>query len=120
MKLKDQLEEARSTKEVVKIQLKKKEENYQDLEYVIVSLGKELEKTIVKLNISLKFEKSNEILDDIIIFQIFPFIKVGIGYDVVVSSLPTIVPTTTKEVLFFASGVYTSFLEEKPIVPHMA
>jgi hypothetical protein len=40
-----------------------------------------LEKTTIKLNRSLKFEKSIETLDDIINYQRSPFIKTGLGYD---------------------------------------
>jgi predicted RNase H-like nuclease (RuvC/YqgF family) len=116
MNLKVQLEEARRMEEVVRIQLKKKEENCEELESEIVSLRKELEKTTIKLNRSLKFEKSIEILDDIINCQRSPFIKTGLGYDVVVSSLPTPGLATTREVLFVAGGVQTSFPEEKPTV----
>jgi hypothetical protein len=79
----------------------------------------------------LKFEKSTEILDDIINCQRSPFIKTGLGYDVVVASLPTLGLATTREVLFVASGVQTGLPEEKPtvdcakqidelFVPHMA
>jgi hypothetical protein len=51
---------------VLRIQLKKNEENCENLESEIVSLRKELEKTIAQLNRSLKFEKSVETLDNII------------------------------------------------------
>jgi hypothetical protein len=64
----------------------------------------------------LKFEKSIEILDDIINCQRSPFIKTGLGYDVVVASLPTPSLATTKEVLFVAGGVQTGFLEEQPTI----
>jgi hypothetical protein len=68
------------------------------------------------LNRSLKFEKSTETLDDIINFQRYPFIKNGLGYDVIVASLPTPGLATTREILFVAGGVHTSFLEEQPII----
>jgi hypothetical protein len=99
----------------VRIQLKKKEENCEELESEIVSLRKDLEKSTAKLNISLKFEKSTGILGDIINFQRSPFIKTGLGYDFF-SSLPTPNLATTKEVLFVAGEVQTSFLEEQPNV----
>jgi hypothetical protein len=67
--------------EVVRIQLKEKEENCEKLEAEIVSLRKELEKSTAQLNRSLKFEKSIEILDDIIKFQRSPLIKTSLGYD---------------------------------------
>jgi hypothetical protein len=79
-------------------------------------LKKGFGKVNFKLNRSLKFEKSTEILDDIINCQRSPFIKTGLGYDVVVASLPTPSLATTKEVLFVVGGVQTSFLEEQPIV----
>jgi hypothetical protein len=40
----------------------------------------------------------------------------GIGYDIVVSSIPTPRLSTTKEVFFVAGGFQTGFPEEKPIV----
>jgi hypothetical protein len=79
--LKTQLEEAKRIEEVVRSQLKEKEENCEKLEAEIVSLRKELEKTIDQLNRSLKFGKSTEILDNILSFQRSPFIKTGLGYD---------------------------------------
>jgi hypothetical protein len=51
------------------------------LESEIVSLRKELEKSTAQLNISLKFEKRTEILDDIIKWQRSPLIKRGLFYD---------------------------------------
>jgi predicted RNase H-like nuclease (RuvC/YqgF family) len=110
--LKVQLEEARRIEEVVRIQLKKKEENCEELESEIVSLRKELKKTTIES----KFKKSVETLDDIINCQRSPFIKTGLGYDVVVASLPTPSLATTKEVLFVAGGVQTGFLEEQPTI----
>ena len=79
--LKIQLEEAKGTKEVVRSQLKGKEEICEKLEYEIVSLWKELEKPTTQLNISLKLEKSAKILDDIINCQRSLFINIGLGYD---------------------------------------
>jgi protein subunit release factor B len=67
--------------EVVRSQLKEKEENCEKLEAEIVSLRKELEKTTDQLNRSLKFGKSNEILDNILSYQRSPFIKIGLGYE---------------------------------------
>jgi hypothetical protein len=66
---------------VVRIQLKEKEENYEKLEDEMVSLRKELEKTIDQLNKRLKFGKSTKILDIILSFQRSPFIKIGLGYN---------------------------------------
>jgi hypothetical protein len=57
MNLKVQLEEARRMEEVVIIQLKKNQENCEDLEYEIASLRKELEKATIKLNRTLRFER---------------------------------------------------------------
>jgi hypothetical protein len=67
--------------EVVRSQLKEKEENCEKLEAEIVSLRKELEKTTDQLSRSLKFGKSTEILDNILSYQRSPFIKTGLGYD---------------------------------------
>jgi hypothetical protein len=76
-----QLQEEKRTKEVVRIELKERDENFEKMKYEIVSLRKELEKTTAQLNRSLKFGKCIEILDDIIKFQISPLIKTGLGYD---------------------------------------
>jgi hypothetical protein len=66
---------------VVRIQLKENEENYEKLKAGIVSLSKELEKKTDQLSRSLKFGKSNEILDNILHHQRSPFIKTGLVYD---------------------------------------
>jgi hypothetical protein len=66
---------------VVRSQLKEKEENCEKIEDEIISLRKELEKTIDQLSRSLKFGKSTEILDNILIHQRSPFIKTCLGYD---------------------------------------
>jgi hypothetical protein len=87
MNLKVQLKEERRMEEVVRIQLNKKEENYEEIEFEIVSLRMEPEKTTINLNRSLNFEKITEILDHIINCKRSPFIKTSLGYDVVVSSL---------------------------------
>jgi hypothetical protein len=79
--MKTQLEEEKRIEEVVRIQLKEKEENCERLEDEIVSLRKELEKTIDQLNRSLNFGNIIEILDNILSFQRSPFIKTGLGYD---------------------------------------
>jgi hypothetical protein len=79
--LKTQLEEATMIDEVVRIQLKEKKENCEKPEDGIISLRKELEKTIDQLSRSLKFGKSIKILDNIIIHQRSPFIKTGLGYN---------------------------------------
>jgi hypothetical protein len=65
---------------VVRIQLKKNEENCEKLEAKIISLRKELEKTTDHLNRRLKFGKSIEVLDNILSFQMSPFIKTSLGY----------------------------------------
>jgi hypothetical protein len=95
--------------------LKKNEENCEELEYEIVSLRKDLEKSTAQLNRSLKFEKGTKILDDIINCQRSPFIKIGLRYDVVFS-LPTPSHATTKEVQFVTRGVQTGFLKEQPTI----
>jgi len=79
--MKTQLEEAKKIEKVVRSQLKENEENCKKLEDEIVSLRKELEKTIDQLNRSLKFGKRNEILDNILSWKRSPFIKTGISYD---------------------------------------
>jgi hypothetical protein len=81
MNLKVQLEEERRIEELVRTQLKEKEENCKNLESEIVSLIKELKKTTIKLNRRLKFEKSIETLYDIMNCQGYPFIKTGLVYD---------------------------------------
>jgi hypothetical protein len=78
---KTQLEKEKRIEEVVRIQLKEKEDNCQKIEDEIVSLRKELEKTTDQLNRSLKFGKNTEILYNIFSFQRSPFIKIGLGYD---------------------------------------
>ena len=85
--------------------MKENEENCEEIEYKIVSIRKELKKTTIKLNRSLKFEKSTEKLDNIINCQRSPFIKTGLGYNVFIASLPTPSLATTREVLFVACGV---------------
>jgi len=65
----------------VRIQLKENEENCEKLNAEIDSLRKELEKTSDHLNIIMKFEKSTEILDNIISHKILPFIKTCLVYD---------------------------------------
>jgi hypothetical protein len=79
--VKTQLEEEKMIEKVVRSQLKENEENCKKLEAEIISLRKELEKTIDQFNRSLKFEKSIEILDNILSFQRSPLIKTGLGYD---------------------------------------
>jgi hypothetical protein len=66
---------------VVIIQLKEKEENCEKIEVEIVSLRKELEKTIDQLNRIMNLGKSTEILDNILSFQRSTFIKTGLFYD---------------------------------------
>jgi hypothetical protein len=64
----------------------------------------------------LKFEKSTEILDDIINCQRYLFIEIGLGYDAIVASLSTPKLSTTREVLFVVGGVQSSFPEEEPTI----
>jgi hypothetical protein len=80
--LKTQLEEEKKIEEVVRIQLKEKEENYEKLEAEINSLRMEIEKTNNQFSRSLKFGKRIEILHDILSYQMSPFIKTGLGYDI--------------------------------------
>lgn len=61
-------------------QLKRKEQNWEKLEFEIVSLRKELERAMAQLNRNLKNEKSLEILDDIIKSQKPTFDRSDIGY----------------------------------------
>jgi hypothetical protein len=65
----------------MRIQLKEKEENSENLEVKHVSLRKDLENSTAQLNIILKFEKSDKTLDHIINFKRSPFINMGLGYD---------------------------------------
>jgi hypothetical protein len=76
-----QLEEEKKMEEVVIIQLKENEGNCKKIEAKIVFLRKELDKSTTQLNRRLKFEKSTEILDDVVKCQISPLIKIGLGYD---------------------------------------
>ena len=71
------MEETKSN-EVIKGQLKEKEDIFQEREFEIVTLQKELEKTTTT---NFKFEKSTLILYDIIIQQISPLDKTSLGYD---------------------------------------
>jgi len=61
--------------------LKENEQNCEKLNTEMVSLRKELEKTIDQLNRSLNFENSTQILDNVLSHQRSPFIKKGLGYD---------------------------------------
>jgi hypothetical protein len=101
---------------VVRIYLKKKEENCEELESEIVSLIKDLDKSVAQLKKRLKFENIIEIFGDIINCKSYPFIKTDLGYDSTTTSLPTSILATAKEVLFVAGGVQIGFLEEQPIV----
>ena len=76
-----QLEEAKRKEEVARVRPKEKEEICDKLEFEIVSLRKELEKSTAQFNKSLKLGKSIEILDDIINCQRSPNIKTDLGYD---------------------------------------
>lgn len=51
------------------------------MEFEIIFLRKELEKSISYLNRILKFGKHTRILDDIISFRIPPLIKISTSYD---------------------------------------
>jgi chromosome segregation ATPase len=64
--LKAQLEEEKRIEKAVRSQLKETKEKCEKLKDEIDSLIKELEKTTIHLNKSLKFENSIEILDKII------------------------------------------------------
>jgi uncharacterized phage infection (PIP) family protein YhgE len=66
---------------VVRNQLKEKEKKIEKLEAGIISLRKELEKTIDRLSRRLKFGKSIEILDNILNHPRSPFIKTSLGYN---------------------------------------
>jgi hypothetical protein len=114
--LKIQIEEEKWIEEMVRVQRKKEEEICEYIESKIISLRNNLEKTTIKLNRSLNFETSTEILDDIINFQRYPFINMGLEYDFFVASLPTPSLATTRKVLFVLGGVQNDFLEEHPIV----
>jgi uncharacterized FlaG/YvyC family protein len=72
-----ELEEEKMIEEVVRSQLKEKDQNCEKIKDEIDSLIKELKKTIDHLNRSLKFEKSTKILDEILSYQRSPLIKKG-------------------------------------------
>jgi hypothetical protein len=79
--LKTQLEEVKRIEEVVRTQLKEKEENCEKLEAKIVFLRRELDKTIDQLSRILKFGKSTKRLDNILNYQRSPSIKTCLVYD---------------------------------------
>jgi hypothetical protein len=66
---------------VVRIQLKEKEENCENLEAKIFFSRKKLQKTTNRLNRILKFGKSTKMLDNILSFQSSPFTNTCIFYD---------------------------------------
>jgi hypothetical protein len=71
--LKTQLEEAKRMKEVMNIQMMKKEEDCEKIEEEVVTLRVE----VVKLNKNLK---SSQVLEDILRCQRSPFNKTCLGY----------------------------------------
>jgi len=75
-RLKTCLEEKNVIIETLQIQLDEKE--LDKLEYEIVGLQKEIEKTKA---LNLKFVKGSETLDEIINVQHSPLIKTGLGYN---------------------------------------
>ena len=74
--LKTQLEEAKRIEEIVKIQLKKKEETIRKLEMDVVGFRKKCEKN----ETFVKFKESSVVLDKILDCQISPLDKIGLGY----------------------------------------
>jgi len=77
-RLKTCLEEKNVIIETLQIQLDEKEQSLEKLEYEIVGLRKEIEKTKA---LNLKFVKGSETLDEIINVQCSPLIKTGLGYN---------------------------------------
>jgi chromosome segregation ATPase len=71
--LKTQLEEAKRMKEVMKIQMMKKEEYSENIEEEVISLRVEVEKLIKNL-------KRSQVLEGILSCQRSPFDKEGFGY----------------------------------------
>jgi hypothetical protein len=71
--LKTQLEEAKRTKEVMKIQMMNKDEDCENIEEEVISLRVE----VVKINEDMK---SSQLLEDILDCQRSPFDKASFGY----------------------------------------
>ncbi|KAH9301831.1 hypothetical protein KI387_013414 [Taxus chinensis] len=72
--------EAKRIEEDLRSQLKTKEEDCEKCGYEIVALRKDLEKANAKLTNNLRFEKSTEVLDEILGLQRSLFNKSGLGY----------------------------------------
>ena len=79
--LKEKLDEAKNTEELMHHKLKKNIEDYEELEVELDLLRKELTMTTARIKDSVKFEKSIEMLDEILSRQRSPFDKIGLGYD---------------------------------------
>ena len=75
--LKTQVEEAKTIEEVLRAQLKEKEDSCNNLEFEIVYLRKELEKS----HTNTKFENISTTLNEILNRQISPFDKTSLGYN---------------------------------------
>jgi len=61
----------------LKFELAKREKHNEKLEYEIVGLRKDIEKT---KNRNLRFDKGSETLNEIIKVQHSPLLKIGLGY----------------------------------------
>ena len=79
--LKEQLDESKKTEELMNHKLKKNIEDYEELEVELDLQIKEIPVTNARVKVSVKFEKSTEMLDEILSRQRSPSNKTGLGYD---------------------------------------
>ena len=91
--LKEQLDESKKTKELMNHKLKKNIEYYEELEARLDLLRKELMMTTARLKDSVKFQKSIEMLDEILSRQRSPSDNTRLSYN---NSLKTTSSTEAK------------------------
>ena len=93
VRLKEKLDEAKKTEEIMNQKMNKNIEGHEELEAKLDLLRKELTMTIARIKDSVKFEKSTEMLDEILSRKMSPLDKTGLGYD---NSLKTTSSTIEK------------------------
>jgi len=81
LELRWQIEESKKIKEALSIQVTEKDAFYCKLEEEVISLKMKLEEANKNVNKYFKFEKSTDILDDMLKQQRDHKIKFGLGYD---------------------------------------